>query len=419
MPQPRNLYQANLRQSTPTGTLRAFADTHLDRLAALHIDGLWLMPIHPIGEANRKGTLGSYYAVRDYYAVNPELGTADDLRYLIEQAHARRISVYLDWVAGHTSTDAVLLHDHPEWYARDADGRLRSTPWRDYDDIVNLDYRHRGLRDYMIHAMTYWVREFDVDGFRCDLASFVPLGFWQEARRALDRVKPVFMLAEGADRDLHDRAFDCTYSWEFWNKLHAIAVLNGPVAGLTEGYLAEQAGTWPRHGSRLHFIDNHDKNSWEGNQITNFGAALPAAIVLSCTLEGIPLLYSGQEAGLDRSLAFFDRDPISWQDHSLGDLYGSLFALRTRVRALWPGRAGAPVERIRHDREGQVVAFRRGGVEAAVVVVVNLSNQQAEVTLEQVCGTYSELFSQVTSELGERTISLAAWEYRVFERAAG
>lgn len=208
------LYQINTRQFTPEGTFRA-AERELPRLKALGVDILWLMPVHPIGEKHRKGTLGSPYSVRDYYGVNPEFGTKADLKHFVDAAHAQGMHVILDWVANHTAWDNPLVKDHPDWYARGWKGDFHPTPWWDWTDIVNLDYSHPGLRKYMTDAMTYWVREIGVDGYRCDVAGFVPLDFWNNARAELDAIKPVFMLAEWESRDLHAKAFDATYAWSW------------------------------------------------------------------------------------------------------------------------------------------------------------------------------------------------------------
>lgn len=410
------IYEVNIRQFTPEGTFRAFEE-HLPRLRDMGVDILWLMPIHPIGEKNRKGTLGSYYSVRDYHGVNPELGTAEDFRHLVERAHAMGMYVILDWVANHSAWDNPLVSQHPDWYIRDRSGHFQSTPWRDYDDIIDFDYSKPALRRYMTEALKYWVEEFDIDGYRCDVASFVPIDFWENARRELDQIKPVFMLAEAADRDLHKRAFDMTYSWALWDHLHAITTGGKGLQGLTEGYIAEHVSTWPQDGYRMNFVDNHDKNSWEGTQFSNFGDGLYAAIVLTATIDGMPMLYSGQEAGLDRSLNFFERDTIHWQDHKIGELYRKLFHLKHDNQALWNGKWGGSMARIKSDNMSQVIAFAREKNNDKVVTIVNLSDKPAKVTLESQydAGTYTELFSGKQYTLrGEASISLSPWEYRVY-----
>jgi glycosidase len=216
------IYQINQRQMTPEGTFRA-AEAHLPRIRDLGADIVWLMPVNPIGEVNRKGRLGSPYAVRDYLAVNSEFGTLDDLRHFVATAHDLGLKVILDWVANHTAWDNVLVEQHPEWYARDWKGDFRPTPWWDWDDIIDLDYDQVPLREFMADAMCHWVREADVDGFRCDVAGFVPLDFWEQAREQLESIKPVFLLAEWDTRDLHDAAFDASYAWSWNSTLHGVA----------------------------------------------------------------------------------------------------------------------------------------------------------------------------------------------------
>lgn len=217
------IYQINTRQFTPEGSFRA-AERQLPRLKELGAVILWLMPVHQIGERYRKGSLGSPYAVRDYYSVNPELGSLDDLTSFVRAAHALGMYVILDWVANHTAWDSKLVAEHPEWYVRDWKGDFRPTPWWDWPDIIDLDYRSEALRQYMTEAMTYWVREVDIDGYRCDVAGFVPTDFWNQVRRELDAIKPVFMLAEWEARDLHAEAFDMTYAWSWNEAVHRICM---------------------------------------------------------------------------------------------------------------------------------------------------------------------------------------------------
>ncbi|MGD8867747.1 MAG: alpha-amylase family glycosyl hydrolase, partial [Gemmatimonadales bacterium] len=216
------IYELNTRQFTPEGTFAA-AMAHLPGLKQLGVDIIWLMPIHKIGQLNRKGSLGSPYSVKDYYSVNPEFGSFDDLKRFVNAAHELGMHVILDWVANHTAWDNVLVREHPEWYERDWKGDFRPTPWWDWSDIIDLDYQQEGLRRYMTEAMKYWVREADVDGFRCDVAGFVPVDFWNNVRRELDAIKPIFMLAEWESRDLHAEAFDATYAWSWNEAMHRIA----------------------------------------------------------------------------------------------------------------------------------------------------------------------------------------------------
>ena len=372
------IYQINLRQFTAEGTFAA-AQAQLPRLKELGATILWLMPIHEIGRENRKGRLGSPYAVRDYYSVNAEFGTPDDLRRFVRVAHELGLYVILDWVANHTSWDNTLVTEHPEWYATDWKGDYCPSPWWDWDDIIELDYSHPQLREWMTRALVHWVRDFDVDGYRCDVAGFVPIDFWEQARRELDAVKPVFMLAEWENRDLHRAAFDMTYAWSWNETMHGIAHGRVTPAAL-KVYYSWNTKTYPRDIMRMLFVANHDHNAWDGTEFERFGDALEATIVLSCTSEGMPLMYNGQEAGLDKRLQFFDRDPIVWRDHPIGRLYRKLWALRKKNSALWNAAWGAPMLHVRTSDDDRVLAFSRRNDRDHVLCAINLSASAVEVT---------------------------------------
>jgi glycosidase len=409
------IYQVNQRQMTPEGTFRA-AEAHLGRIRDLGADIVWLMPVNPIGEVNRKGRLGSPYAVQDYLAVNPEFGTLDDLRHFVAAAHDRGLRVILDWVANHTAWDNVLVEQHPEWYLRDWKGDFRPTPWWDWDDIIDLDYDQVPLREYMADAMCHWVREADVDGFRCDVAGFVPRDFWEEVRAELEAIKPVFLLAEWETRDLHDAAFDASYAWSWNEALHGVAQGRTDLEPLRV-YYAWNARSWPRDAMRMTFVSNHDKNSWEGTEFEQFGDALEAAIVLSVIGEGIPLIYNGQEAGSDKRLLFFEKDVIEWRDHELGELYRTLFALKKEHQALWNGAWGAPMTRIPNSREDRWLTFVRADPEGdRVLAAFNFTPEAASVTLGEgpYAGTWSDAWTgePFTLEPGA-SVSLPPWGYRV------
>ena len=411
------LYQINTRQFTAEGTFRA-AERELPRLKTLGVDILWLMPVHPIGEKNRKGTLGSPYSVRDYYGVNPEFGTLDDLEHFVDAAHAQGMYVILDWVANHTAWDNPLVAQHPEWYQRDWKGDFRPTPWWDWSDIINLDYDQPGLRKYMTEAMAYWVREVGIDGYRCDVAGFVPVDFWNNLRKELDAIKPVFLLAEWESRDLHAEAFDATYAWSWNSALHEIAMGRGDVNKLYVYYSWNEA-FFPRGGMRMTFVSNHDKNAWEGTEFEQFGDALPAAMVLSFVGEGMPMIYNGQEAGNPRRLQFFEKDPIAWREHPNGTLYADLIQLRKKTTALRNGEWGAMMVHVPNDKLAQVLSFVRQDDNGKVFAVFNLSAQPQTVRFEQTLfhGRYIEHFSGKSATLDASTaLELKPWDYRVFVR---
>lgn len=411
------IYEANVRQFSPEGTFKAF-ESHLPRLKEMGIDIIWLMPIHPIGEKNRKGTLGSYYSVKDYYAVNQEFGTLDDFKNLVKKIHDMDMYVIIDWVANHSAWDNSLTTEHPEWYSKSKEGNFQPTPWYNWDDIIDFDYDQPGLRKYMTDVLKYWVKETDIDGYRCDVAGFIPVDFWDNVRAELDSIKPVFMLAEWESRDLHKKAFDMTYSWSLWNKMHEVSKGKAGIGGLIE-YLAHDVSSFPRGAYRMTFTDNHDKNSWEGNQYSNFGEGLHAAMVLASVVNGMPLVYSGQEAGLARSFAFFDKDTINWQPHVNADIYKKLFELKHKNQALWNGEWGGEMVRIYNDKMDQVISFAREKNGYKVLPIINFGDKAVKVILDAKYqkGNYTELFSGKEYVLnGEDVFTMKPWTYLVLTK---
>ncbi|WP_017664742.1 alpha-amylase family glycosyl hydrolase [Porphyrobacter sp. AAP82] len=409
------LYQMNTRQFTPEGTFEA-AQKQLPRLAAMGVDIIWLMPVHPIGEANRKGTLGSPYAVRDYRAVNPELGTEAEFRAFVDEAHRLGLKVILDWVANHSAYDNPLTQSHPEWYSRTPEGALMSPAGTDWSDVADFDYSQPGLRQYMTQSLVFWVREYGVDGFRCDVAGWVPTDFWETARRELDSIKPVFMLAEWEQRDLHTRAFDATYAWK-WKEALQKLVRSGEGAGPIRGYYNEQQETWPRAAMRMVYTENHDQNSWDAVASDIYGPAYEAAIALSFVGTGLPLVYNGQEADNDRQLKFFERDPIVWKEGRLAPLLAKLIALKTAQRALHNGRFGAAMAEVPTSQTADVYAFTRGEKGTRVFAVFNLSPRPHAVTFGHARhhGSYTDALSGAPALFaGGETVDLPAWGYRIY-----
>jgi glycosidase len=408
------LYQLNTRQFTAEGTFRA-AEKQLPRLKELGVGIIWLMPINPIGEQNRKGTLGSPYSVKDYYGVNPEFGTLADLKSFLNAAHAQGMHVILDWVANHTAWDNPMRKQHPDWYEHDWKGANRPTPWWDWSDIIDLDYAKPGLRRYMTDAMKYWVRVADIDGFRCDVAGYVPLDFWENARAELDRIKPVFMLAEFDQRDVHRKAFDASYAWKWNNAMADIAAGKADVGALF-GYYSEAESAWPREAMRMVYTENHDQNAWDGTEFERFGKALPAAIALSFTGEGIPLIYNGQEAGNPKRLKFFERDPIAWRDHPNADLFRRLIAFRKAHPALWNAPWGATMTPVVNSAPSKVLSFVRAKNGDKVFALFNLSGDTQDVTFTDgpSDGAYIDFADNSTLTVTRATsIKLAPWSYRI------
>ncbi|MTV37627.1 alpha-amylase family glycosyl hydrolase [Duganella radicis] len=374
-----NVYEVNLRQYSKDGTLAAFT-ADLPRLKALGVDIIWLMPIHPIGQKNRKGTLGSYYAVQDYTAVNPEFGSIDDVRKLVKQARALGMHVILDWVGNHTAWDHPWATQHPDWYKKNDKGEIAAVSFKngageteEWADVIGLDYGNKELWPAMISAMAFWVKDVGVDGFRADAAGFVPTEFWNQARAQLDKIKPVFMLAESDEVALHDKAFDASYDWTLNGIMKKIGKGQAGAADL-RAYVSNPAKAFSRDSYRLQFTSNHDINSWEGTDKELYGPAWGAMAVLSYTLPGIPLVYNGQEAKLDKKLAFFEKDAIEWNNIDLELFFAGLNALKKQNPALWNGASGAPVQLLEVGNEN-LFAFKRQQGANNVRVIVNTTGQ--------------------------------------------
>ncbi len=409
------IYQLNTRQFSQEGTFRA-AEKELPRLKELGIDIIWLMPIHEIGGKNRKGTLGSPYSVKDYYSVNPEFGTLDDLKHFVETAHAMDMYVILDWVANHTAWDNNLVEMHPDWYDKDYKGDFRPTPWWDWSDIIDLNFNNPAVREYMTEALKYWVKEANIDGYRCDVAGFVPVDFWNNVRKELDAIKPVFMLAEWESRDLHAEAFDMTYAWSWNETVHKICKGQADVNGLYI-YYSWNESAFPDNSYRMTFVSNHDKNAWEGTMWEQFGEGLGAAIVLSVVGEGMPLIYNGQEAGNTKRLQFFEKDPIEWKKHYIGDLYKSLFALMKENTALWHGQLGATMIKVPNSSESEIFSFVRQNEKDKVFAVFNFTDKEQNASFRESLyhGEYIDFFSGEETDLDENSkLDLKAWDYRVY-----
>ena len=411
-----SIYEVNFRQYSKEGNIAAFQE-HLPRLKAMGVDILWLMPIYPIGHKKRKGGMGSYYAVQDYKAVNPDLGTMEEFKGLVKEAHDLGMYVILDWVANHTAFDNVWAETNPGFYTRNEAGEMMMPKDTDWSDVADLNYDNPELRAAMIDAMSFWVREADVDGFRCDVAMMVPTDFWNTARAELDKIKPVFMLAEAEQKDLHEQAFDMSYTWEFMHLMNAIAKGEKPVSDI-EVYLEKQKTEFGEDDYRMYFTTNHDENSWTGTVQERFGDGADAFAVLAMTIHGMPLIYSGQEAGLDRRLAFFEKDEITWGDYKLQEFFKKILELHENNPALWHGVSGGQPKVLSLSGSDKVFGFYREKDNHRVVVVVNLSAEPAEIALEagELEGNYHKLFTGEEiniSGVGPMMMDLKPWDYTV------
>ena len=407
-----SIYEVNVRQYTPEGTFAAL-EAHLPRIKELGTDILWIMPINSIGEMNRKGSLGSYYSVKDYKAVNPDFGTDADFRHLVQKAHALGMYVIIDWVANHSAWDNAFVKTHPEWYMQDSTGKLVS-PY-DWTDVVRFNFGNPDMSAYMLNALKYWVTDFDIDGYRCDVAGMVPDTFWVKARTELDKIKPVFMLAED-ENPRHHAAFDMTYGWEFhhiMNKIHK----GEKNANDIESYLRKNDSIYPAGAYRMNFITNHDENSWNGTEFERLGEGVEAFYVLTATIPGMPLIYSGQESAMNKRLLFFEKDPIVWGDYKMADFYKAILGLKKTNPALYNGLYGGSWSRIPSGDDEKVFAFIRENHSNKVFTVVNLSTTPVSATFSgvNVEGTYTELFTGKKAVVKAGNIlNLPAWGYKVY-----
>ena len=412
------LYEMNIRQLTAEGTLRA-ATERLPFLRSVGVDAIWLMPIYPIGVEGRKGRLGSYYSIRDYKGVNPEFGTADDLRHFITTAHALGLKVLLDWVANHTARDARWITERPsEWYERDEAG-VAKVPW-DWSDTAKLNYANHDVWRGQIEAMRYWIEEFGVDGFRCDMAMLVPIEFWQEASAELHRIKPdVFMLAEAEEDNLFDSAFNASYQWNIHHIMCDIAKGARRVWDLRNAIQSERA-KYPREAMRMSFTSNHDENSWSGSHQARFGAALDVMTAMTFLMPStMPLIYTGQEVGYDHSFEFFERDAIPaecYVENRSTELYRRLSALKHRELALAAGERGGEVVEIENNAKDCMMTFVREVRGSRVVAIVNLSPYTIHADFRT--GIYAGKYIDALS--GERVVlqdhverDIAPWQYQI------
>jgi len=412
----KSIYEVNLRQYTQQGTFKAF-EKHLPRLKEMGVDILWFMPIHPIGQENRKGSMGSYYSVKDYLAVNPELGKLEDFTNLVDKIHDMSMYVILDWVANHTAWDNRLTVDHPDWFTKDSAGYFQP-PVPDWSDVIDLNYDHPELRNYMIEALKFWVVMTDIDGFRCDVAEMVPLDFWKRARSELDGIKPVFMLAEGESPELHNHGFDMTYNWKLFHLMNDVA--SGKATALDlRSHVERETEIYPDGSYRMVFTTNHDENAWNGTVFERLGDGVETFAVLAATVGGMPLIYSGQEAGLNKRLAFFEKDPIPWRKHELTDLYTTLLHLKKENRALWNGSHGGCTVPVATTHEEAVFAFVREKKDDKVFVVLNLTGDNLSIIIEgaECVGNYREIFTNERSSISQGVaLRLKPWEYFVFTK---
>lgn len=411
-----SIYEVNTRQFSAEGTFAA-VEAQLPRLKAMGVGIVWFMPITPIGNKERKGSLGSYYAVKDYKAVAPEYGSIEDFKHLVKQAHDLGMYVIIDWVGNHSSADNNWVTTHPDYYTRNEAGQMQP-PVADWSDVLDLNYDNKDLRKDMIAAMKFWVTTCNIDGFRCDVAEMVPNDFWKEAITAINTDKKgLFWLAEGENPGLHQAGFHATYGWEMHHLLKDIAQGQKTVADL-DAYFNKNTANYSPDAYRLCFTTNHDENSWNGTEREKFGDAAKTMFAICATSPaGIPLVYTGQESGLNKRLKFFEKDAVEWGNYSEKDFFTRILQLKQKNSALWNGAYGGSYERIQTGKDNDVIAYMRKNGKNRVLVVANLSNKKQKIMLngKAFAGNYNEIFSQKNRSFrGNEPLDLNAWEYRIW-----
>lgn len=413
-----NIYEVNLRQYTIEGTINAFRQ-HMPRLKDMGVDVLWFMPLTPISQKHRKGSLGSYYACSSYTKINPEYGTDEDFLELVKESHALGLKVIIDWVANHTGCDHEWTSMYPDFYKKNSEGEFYDQ--HGWDDVIDLDYTNPNLRNEMIESMRHWITKFNIDGFRCDMAMLTPVDFWHEARQALQETKNLFWLAELDPLDNLDymNVFDSAYTWRWMNAAKQTKDEGAQQIHHLKYVLSQYLNELPQTACPAWFTSNHDENSWNGTEYEKYGEmAIPLA-VFSATWKGVPLIYSGQELPNQKRLKFFDKDIIEWNENpSLHDFYKQILNLRKAVPAFKSTPAPENCTFLGNSVDHHVLSFMRKDDESVAIIAINLSPyhlDHVELTLNNQLGSFTEYFSSAVKEVtGHLYINLPAWSYQIW-----
>ncbi len=406
------IYELNTRQLTPEGTFKA-ATAELPRIKELGVDIIWVMPIQPIGVKERKGSLGSYYAIKDYKAFNPEFGTRADFEEFLSEAHRLGMKVILDWVGNHTSPDHIWAENNG-WHKRDSLGEMKVK--YDWTDISEVEFENKDMRAAMKDAMMWWADTIGVDGFRCDMAMLVPIDFWEESVGAIRAKHPdFFMLAEAEEPYLTDSVFNAFYGWDLHHTLNALA--SGKITADSLGrQLAKTAKNFPSRAMRLNFTSNHDENSWAGSAIERMGSSAPQMAALTYILPGLPLIYNGQEFGNDKRIKFFDKDTIAHNGSSpYVKLYRALNSLRDNNRALTHGT----MKVLETSNPKEIFALERTDGDNRVVAIFNFSDSAVETKVEVSDGEFTDFLSgaigaEEVAFSPSNPITLGAGGYKIY-----
>jgi glycosidase len=428
------IYEANIRNYSPEGTFNAFAKD-IPELKKLGVKVIWLMPVYPVSLKNRKATgdlsvedikdpeerkkyLGSYYAISDYTAINPDLGTEADFKALVKTAHENGIYVILDWVANHTGWDHKWITEHPEYYHKNAKGEVtdplnpetgKSWGWT---DVAHLDYTSKALYEPMKNEMLYWVKEQGVDGFRCDVADNVPTAFWEYTIPKLKDVKPVFMLMESSKDYLFNGLFDMGYDWDAHHMMNDIAQGKKTVKDW-DAYVVKHNASYKKQDMWMNFTSNHDENAWNGTEYERLGDGAEAFAALTYIMPGMPLIYTGQEYDFNRRIKFFEKDEITKNKGKMYPIYEKLGALKNTNIALNGGKEPAAYKRLETGNDDKVLAFERSKGTDKVYYIANLTKNEVDFHLA-LQGTYTNAVTGVKTEVkpGEN-LHAKPWEYWV------
>lgn len=400
------IYEVYFRSFSKDGDIISFIKKIPD-LKELGVDIIWLMPIHPIGFLKRKGPLGSPYAIRDFYRINSEYGKKSDLKDLVTECHKHGLRVILDFVANHASNDHIEIKNHPEWFLRDANGKF-SRKIAGWSDVIDLNYHNKDLWNYMKDVALYWVKEFDVDGYRCDVAGLVPEKFWIEVRQALQQIKPeILLVAEWEDPEMHLKTFDVTYDWLLYYKLYNI------YSGLNHAQevvdlLSARQKAFPKNALRLRFLENHDQA--RATYKFGFSSFRPFA-ALMFTIDGIPLLYNGQETGDPKHLTLFDKNSINWKikgAHEIRLFYKTLIEIRKSSPIFTEGETF----KIDNNKSRQVVSFGRKFNDQMAIIILNLSDKEYNVTLKDEI-THQNWHVVNINTLERQDVSIDKWSIKL------
>jgi glycosidase len=405
------MYEVFVRNFTSEGTFNAMIP-QLDRLKKLGVNVLWLMPIQPTGVENKKGTYGSPYAVQNYTEVNPSYGTKADFKRLVDSVHAKGMYIIIDEVANHTAWDCPWVKEHPDWYTHDNTGKITVPAGTDWTDVADLNYDNPDLRAAKIATLKYWIDSFNIDGYRCDVAEWVGYDWWKACIDTLRRIRPVMMLAEGADPKLYDSGFDMTYGWSMYSALKKLWSGKGTTATVDSAY-KEELQKYPPTYHHIRFITNHDENSWDDVPQVKFGNldGSKAAFIASMTLPGVPLLYNGQEVAYPTRINLFEKYTIDWSANpGLQQWYSHVLAVHTANDPLKRGT----LDEFSTENPGVLIYQRKTLGKDPLWVIINAKNEEVMAKLPAAL-QYKKLTDLLSAEgiSTEAQFKLRPYEYHI------